>query len=71
MRKPMKCRGTMPGTNKPCNEILCETDGTVFFVKLESGSVYVLKLKRGLTHSFICGACGRETFLVRQAAVKI
>lgn len=57
----MKCRGTIPGTNKSCNAVLCETDGKTIFFKLESGRETQIKPKRKHGFSFICEVCAYET----------
>jgi hypothetical protein len=31
-RKPVRCKGIIPGTNIKCGATLCETDGALLFI---------------------------------------
>jgi hypothetical protein len=61
IRKPMHCKGKIPGTNKPCRNELCETDGEKIYLKLESGRECVIRPRRSGAFGFVCERCEYET----------
>ena len=55
--KDFRCKGRIPGTNKPCEKVLFKTDGEYIFVDAGGGNVLEIKLKRrvDLIKCYNCG----------------
>lgn len=61
-RKFIYCKGTIPGTNKKCQNRLCETDGEYIYIRLESGRELIIEPLKNKGFGILCDNCGYKLF---------
>ncbi|MCD9188259.1 MAG: hypothetical protein LUM44_17720 [Pyrinomonadaceae bacterium] len=58
IKKEMRCKGTVRGTNQKCTEILCETDGKKMFVRNGDKILTIIPKKGSSVMALTCPNCG-------------